>query len=277
MGNAPPRVGEDRTSSSDSEDPLLSDRDHRLLLLTLNRPERLNAVSPDLYRALLHELEEAAEDSEVGTVVITGSGRAFSAGADLQAHGSGPPDAEQRKRYARLAQEVNRRLQTLSKPVVAAMNGHAVGAGLELALSCDLLVVAERAKLRLPEAALGTFVGGGVTYTLPARVGSTRARELLLLGRFFRGHEALEMGLVNRAVPAEEVLETSLQLAREVASHAPLSLRLMKEIMDRAEVESPDTILHAEEDALLRCMETRDWREGVEAFRDGREPRFTGA
>ncbi|NNF38292.1 MAG: enoyl-CoA hydratase/isomerase family protein, partial [Gemmatimonadetes bacterium] len=151
--------------------PLVVERHDDVLLLRLNRPERLNAVSPAMYAALNDTLRGVADDRSVRSLVVTGTGRAFCVGADLQAHGDAPLGRAARRAYALEAQEVNRRLQTLPQPVVAAVNGHAIGAGLELALSCDLIVVSRSAKLRLPEAALGTFVGGGVTYTLARRVG----------------------------------------------------------------------------------------------------------
>ena len=123
--------------------------------------------------------------------------------------------AEERREYIGLAQTVNAGLQYSRLPVVAAVNGHAIGAGLELALSADFVVVARDAKLRLPEVALGTFVGGGVTYRLPRRVGDLKARELILAGGFFSGEDAVAMGLANRALPPEEVLEAALELAKK--------------------------------------------------------------
>jgi enoyl-CoA hydratase len=196
-------TGSDRSGSG--LPVLLEERNGPVLTLTLNRPERLNAVSPELYARLDERLQAAATSDEVRALVLTGAGRGFCVGADLQAHGSKPLDDEGRRRYVASAQAVNRRIQTLPKPVVAAVNGHAVGAGLELALSCDLVVCAREAKLRLPEVALGTFVGGGVTYTLARRVGELRARELLLLCPFVKGEEAESLGLANRVVDAADV------------------------------------------------------------------------
>lgn len=139
--------------------PILVAREGGVTVVTLNRPERLNAVSIEMYRALYRVLGRADRDREVRAVLITGAGRAFCVGADLKAHGEGPPPPAVRTRYIRLAQAVARRVQLLSRPVVAAVNGHAIGAGLELACSADFVVVAREAKLRFPEAALGTFVG----------------------------------------------------------------------------------------------------------------------
>lgn len=258
------------------EDPVLSRREGALLLLTLTRPERLNAVSLPLYRRLLEELEGAEADAGVRCVVLTGAGRAFCVGADLKAHGQGPPTGADRRRYVATAQEVNRRIQLGSTPVVAAVNGHAVGGGLELALSADFMVVAEEAKLRFPEVALGTFVGGGTVYTLTERVGTLKARELLYLGDFFRGREAAEMGVAWKAVPAEEVLAVARALAGRLAERAPRSLAWAKRLVGPAGTMSRSRALALEGRALAEVFGTRDWKEGVEAFHEKRPPRFTG-
>lgn len=153
----------------------------KIALIWLNRPERMNAVSLSLYRELaeaLASLAEEAEETSLRALILTGAGRAFCVGADLKSHGDAPPDSAWRQEYVAAAQEAARRLQRFPTPTIAAVNGHAIGAGLELALSCDFVVVSDGAKLRFPEMSLGTFVGGGVTYTLSRRVGVARAREL---------------------------------------------------------------------------------------------------
>ncbi len=263
-------------AESEESFPLRADRVGRVALLTLDRPARLNAVSLALYDALAAELADLASDPDVRAVVVTGEGRAFCVGADLKAHGSAEPTAAERRRYVDAGQRANRALQRLPQPVVAAVNGHAIGAGLELALSADLIVVAEEAKLRLPETALGTFVGGGATYTLPERVGLARAKELILLGDFFTGREAVDMGLANRAVPAERVLEEAMALAERLAERAPHSLRKAKRLLNGAVRRKAGRTLRREAETLLGCMETEDWREGVRAFAEKREPEFSG-
>ena len=229
-----------------------------------------------LYRQLVAALQEGEDDGEIRTVVLTGAGRAFSVGADLKAHGEAEVGPAQRKAYVEAGQEANRALQRCPLPVVAAVNGHAVGAGLELALSADFLVVAEEARLRFPEAALGTFVGGGVSWTLPRRVGLARARELLLLAHFFTPAEAREMGLATRVLPSSQVLNAALELAGTLAARAPRSLALLKELLRDGVHAHPDTLMDREAHALLECMGTRDWAEGVQAFAEKREPHFTG-
>lgn len=264
--------------SAAAEPPVLvsRERDGHILVLTLNRPERLNAVSLPLYEALSAALKEADRDETVRAVVVTGHGRGFCVGADLKSHAGDEPTREDRRRYARAAQRANRAVQRCGRPVIAAVNGHAIGAGMELALSCDLIVVAEEAKLRFPELALGTFVGGGVTYTLPRRVGIARANELLMLADFFTPRDAERIGLVNRVVTAAAVLETALDMAARVAAHAPIPVRHAKALIATASRKRRNEALRREENALLACMDTADWKEGLAAFHERREPVYHG-
>ncbi|MBR9989155.1 MAG: enoyl-CoA hydratase/isomerase family protein [Gemmatimonadetes bacterium] len=264
------------TELAHGQHPVTSATDGHVRSLTLNRPDRLNAVSRALYEALTSAFEYAGKDDAVRCIILTGSGRAFSAGADLKAHAETPPTAAERKRYARAAQRANAAIQQCPKPVVAAVNGAAVGAGLELALSCDFIVVAEDAKLRLPELALGTFFGGGVAHTLPQRVGHARARELLFLGDFVSGARAAEIGLADVAVPADEVVDAAGELAARLAERAPVPMRLAKRLLGRAPRLSRRALMREEAAALAECMGTRDWEEGIAAFRERRAPRYTG-
>ncbi|MGB1780464.1 MAG: enoyl-CoA hydratase/isomerase family protein [Longimicrobiales bacterium] len=258
-------------------DVVLRARSGRVVTLTLHRPERLNAVSLPLYEALIGLLEEADADSEVRCVVMTGAGRAFCAGADLKAHADGPPDAGERARYIDAAQRVNALLQSMSTPVVAAVNGHAIGGGLELALSADFLIVAEDAKLRLPEVALATFIGGGAAYTLAERVGVLKARELIYFGSFFSGEDAVRWGIANRAAPAERVLPLAVEWAERLAALAPLSLSAAKRLIGPAAHRSRAEVMEAEREALDRIFGSSDWAEGIAAFHEGREPEYRGA
>jgi enoyl-CoA hydratase len=236
----------------------------------------MNAVSLDLYRALDRELSQHAEDPEIRALIVTGSERAFCVGADLDAHARGTGGEGARKAYVEAAQSVNRRIQTIPKLVVAAAAGHAIGAGFELLMSCDLTVVSETAKYRLPELGLGTFVGGGVTRGLLHKVGRSKANELLFLCPMLTGREVFEAGLVNRAVPATEVMETAKAFAREAAARAPISVARAKSLLNQAGHLPLDDVLDLETEALLACMNTGDWAEGIAAFQEKRDPRFTG-
>ncbi len=255
---------------------VLTSRDGALMTLTLNRPHRLNAVNLPLYEKLVAELERADADRAVRCVILTGSGRAFCAGADLKAHAEHPMPEEERARYVQTAQRANHLIQEMGTPAVAAVNGHAIGAGLELALSADFALVAEDAKLRLPEIALGTFLGGGVVYTLAERVGVLKAREIVYLGDFFSGAEAARMGVVNRALPADEVLPAARQLAERLARRAPIPLAEAKRLIGPAGTISREQALERERAALEEIFRTEDWAEGVAAFRAGRAPNYRG-
>jgi len=259
-----------------SGDPVLTHREGAVLVLTLNRPERLNAVSLPMYRVLDRELEAAASDPDIRAVVVTGAGKAFCVGADLKAHGDAPPTGDERREYVETAQRVNLRIQAGPVPVVAAVNGHAIGAGLEMALSADFLLVAEDAKLRFPEVSLGTFVGGGVVYTLADRVGVLKARELVYLGAFFLGREAAAMGVASAALPQADVLPAALDMAGRLAEQAPRSLSAAKRLIGAAGAIPREEALALEAEALLEIFGTRDWAEGVAAFNEKRKPRYTG-
>ncbi|WP_419934348.1 enoyl-CoA hydratase/isomerase family protein [Candidatus Palauibacter sp.] len=264
------------TLSDAAEVPLLVEAEGPVRILRLNRPHRLNAVSLPMYEALEAELARIGADFETRVVILTGTGRGFCSGADLKAHRDHEASQAERHAYIDTSQRVYRTLQTLPQPVVAAVNGHAIGAGCELALSCDFVIVAEEAKLRMPEVALGTFIGGGTAYTLRRRVGHARAAELILLGRYFTPAEALSWGLANEMLPAAEVLPAARELAARLARNAPISMRLAKNLLDRAESVDAEESLRLEAEALFTCMASEDWREGLEAFAQKRDPAYRG-
>lgn len=260
--------------TSGTEPPVLISRHRDTAILTLNRPDRLNAVSEQLYRELIAALLVGDADPSVRCVLLTGAGRAFCVGADLKDHQAGTRTADDRQRYVELGQQVCRQIQTMSTPVVAAVHGYALGAGAEIAVSADFLVMAAEAKMGFPEVSIGTFVGGGITHRLPRLVGLRRATDLLILGERFTGEQARDWGLAHMAVPATEVTLAASALAAELASKAPLALARMKEALRRDD--PPETALANEARDLLALMETSDWAEGVAAFADRRDPVFQG-
>ena len=255
-------------------DPVLSSQSGRVLTLSLNRPHRLNAVSKGLYERLLAELDRAESDPQIRAVVITGEGRAFCVGADQKEHGGRSRTAQEQHEYVELAQAVCRRIQHVAVPVVAAVNGYALGAGAEMATSAEFMVMAEDAQMGFPEVGIGTFVGGGVTHRLPRLVGMRRATELLMLGNRFTGAEAVAWGLAYTCTPVAEVRTHAHELAEELASKAPISLARMKSAL-RANP-SLDEALEQEAKDLLAVMGTQDWAEGVAAFSEQRSPIFEG-
>ncbi len=251
--------------------------------IALNRPDRMNAVVEEMYLDIQEALEKAA-DEEARVVILTGSVRvkdgvrkqAFCAGADLKKHSTGERSVEQKRQYIQLAHETTRLVHTFAAPVIASVNGPARGAGAELALACDLLLMAEEATLAFPETGLGTFVGGGVTHHLPRTVGVMRARELVYTGRVVDGREAAAMGLALAAFPVDSLEEETRKLARAMARKAPVSMRLAKKHLRESAGRGLAEALQEETEAILECMETEDWHEGVRAFAEKREPEYRG-
>ncbi|WAM15459.1 enoyl-CoA hydratase/isomerase family protein [Rhodococcus sp. JS3073] len=253
---------------------VLATRSGSTATLALNRPHRLNAVSEELYQTLIDELAASDTDPDVRAVVLTGTGRAFCVGADLKAHNSGTRSREEQAHYLDLAQRVCEQIQRMDIPVVAAVNGYALGAGAEMAVSADFLIIAEDAQMGFPEVSIGTFVGGGVTNRLPRLVGLRRATDMLILGERFTGSQALEWGLAHSAVPADTVFEAAHALASTLAAKAPLSLARMKAALRRND--PLEVVLDTEPQELLALMGTQDWAEGVAAFAERRTPIFQG-
>lgn len=239
----------------------------------LNRPHRLNAVVQQLYDELNEVLDRAGSDREVRVVLLTGEGRAFCVGADLKEHKAGRT-AFDRREYLRGEQTVCRRLMLLHKPVVAAVNGYALGAGAEMAVASDFILMASGAKIGFPEIGIGAFLGGGVTSLLPRLVGLAKARELVFFGAQIGGEEAVRIGLACRVFPDGELIGEARAFARTLARKAPFSMQLAKEQLHLAAERTLDAVLVAELEGMTFCSTTRDWQEGVDAFAEKREPVF---
>ena len=173
-------------------------KDSGIAEIRLNRPHRLNAVIETLYMEVTEALDNAETDKDIRVIILTGEGRAFCAGADLKEHGTGRRSEAERRSYLALGQNTCKRIRQLTKPVIAAVNGYAIGGGLEIALSADFILIKESAEVGLPEVGLGSYVGGGVTYVLPQLVGLAKAREMIYLGQRIDSREALAIGLATR-------------------------------------------------------------------------------
>jgi len=248
----------------------------RVAVLTVNRPERMNAWTPTLERALREALQQAGADPQVRCVVLTGAGRAFCAGMDMDVLRDAPPaaraappsDADADQRYGYLWQ--------FEKPLVAAINGAAAGVGLCLALYCDLRYVAMGAKLTAPYARRGLVAEHGLAWLLPRLIGPLHAADLLLSGRTILGEEAGRMGLAN-VLPDEGFMSAVLDRARDVAAHAsPRSVRIMKRQLADARYQTLGQATRVADHEMALCRETEDFREGVQHFLEKRPPQFTG-
>lgn len=255
-----------------------------LATIRLHRPERMNAVVERMYLEIQDVLDRLRADTSIRCLILTGSvlkregveKQAFCAGADLKEHSTGARSQDERREYIRLAQETTRKIYLFPKPIIAAVNGPARGAGTEMALACDLVLVAEEATLALPEAALGTFVGGGVTHILPRLVGLAKAKELVYTGRVVDGRTAVELGLALGCCPVARLLDEARALALEIAEKAPISIAFARQYLQRSPGLGIEAALDLEAKAILACMDSDDWKEGLAAFSERRKPRFAG-
>ena len=247
--------------------------DGPVAILTLDRPDQLNAFSGAMGRSLTAALRAADADDAVRVVVLTGAGRAFCAGADFSG-GSGVFGAPTKDTFSSDPLD-DFHPWDVRKPVIAAINGHAVGLGLTMTLQCDIRIVAADAKLGIVQTRRGILPDLHSHWTLPRIVGHARATELLLTGRMFRGHDALEWGLATEALPAEQVLPRALELAHEIATHtAPISVGASKRLL-WMHAPPPERVNELERDIHLHLMGTADSREGVMAYMEKRDPQWS--
>jgi enoyl-CoA hydratase len=259
-------------------DPLLVERrPDGVAVLTLNDPGRRNAMSDELTAAWKRTLAELRADAGLRCVVVTGAGSAFSSGGDLSwladtGTVAVPPLRDRMLGFYRTWLAV----RDLEVPTIAAVNGHAVGAGLCLALACDLRYAADDAKLLAPFTALGLHPGMAATWLFPEVAGLPLAREMLLAGRVLTGAEAAEEGLVNRAFPRAEVLAETIAVAERIAAQAPIATRLTKVALANGGHRDMESALRWESLAQPVTMSSRDMREGLAAQREKRSPNFTG-
>ena len=258
---------------------LLYEKDGPIATITLNRPDRLNAISGPMLAALSERLIEANGDRDVRAVILTGAGRGFSAGLDLQDATSGagiggggggmPATLDLRTAPPTV-------LHSLDKPVIAALNGGAAGYGMDLALGCDIRIAAKRAKLAAAFTKRGVLPESGGTWLLPRLVGWAKAAEIIFTGRTLDADQCLELGLVNKVVADDALLAEARALANEIAANAPLAVQGAKRMMRMALAEQFDDHVHHVYLQLLPLFQSQDFREGMKSFLEKREPKFQG-
>jgi len=261
------------TSTSDQLRIEVTDR---VAVLTFDRPDQLNTFTGEMGAAFTAALRDCDGDDDVRAVVVTGAGRAFCAGADFS-QGSGVFGAPKEHGETTFSSDPLDDFHPWDcrKPVIAAINGHAVGIGLTMALQCDIRIVAAEAKLGIVQNRRGVLPDAHSHWTLPRLVGHARATDILLTGRMFRGTDAAEWGLATECLPAEEVLPRAGELAREIATHtAPVSVGVSKRLLWRS-APSAEEINRLERDLHLHLMGSADSREGVMAFMEKRDPEWS--
>ena len=241
-------------------------------LVTLNRPQALNALNGELLTELADALRALDADAAVGALVLTGAGRAFAAGADIKAMAGASADDLSTVRFVELFDGIN----DLNKPLVAAVHGYALGGGCELALACDMIVAGESARFGLPEVTIGVIPGAGGTQRLPRVVGKALAMEMILNERRLTAAEAMQFGLVNRVVPDDRLLDETLALAGALAARAPLAARAARRMVLRAFETPLEQGLAEERRAFYDLFSTRDQKEGMAAFIEKRKPEWKG-
>jgi enoyl-CoA hydratase len=251
---------------------ILTRREGRVGIVQFNRPQALNALNRQLMGETIDALEQFDTDSDIGCMVLTGNERAFAAGADIKEMATASPVDMLDNPFI----DYWDRLRKISKPVIAAVSGFALGGGCELAMACDMIVASESAKLGQPEINLGVMPGAGGTQRLTLAVGKALAMEMVLNGRFLSADEAYRFGLVNRVVPVENYLEEAVKLAAEIAARAPVALRLAKEAVN-AIFEMPLQAGLAHERRLFYMLfSTEDQKEGMDAFINKRPAEWQG-
>jgi enoyl-CoA hydratase/carnithine racemase len=259
-------------------DELLCRVEERVAVVTLNRPESRNALSVELKEALHRTVDRLEGDEGVGCLLLTGAGRAFCSGGDtkVMATAGRPPSMEDRQRLLRWEHRLPARLHALPIPVVAALPGAAAGAGFALALSADIRIAAESAFVMTSFSRLGLSGDYGGTWFLTQLIGTARAREIYFTSRRVLADECERLGIVNRVVPDEALMQEAFELARTIAAGPPVALRFTKANLNRAQEADLQTCLDFEADRMVRGAMTEDYREAVSAFAEKRDPVFKG-
>lgn len=258
-----------------SEELVLLEKTPPLATITINRPKALNALNSKVLSSLEQTLDRVNEDKEIHVVIITGAGeKAFVAGADIAEMSEMSP--LEGTNFSRYGQLVFKKVQDLKKPVIAAVNGYALGGGSELALACDFAYASENAKFGVPEVTLGIFPGFGGTQRLPRLLGKGRAKELILTGKMISAGEAYEIGMINKVVPPDQLMDVVKEVAMQIAKNGPIAVSIAKGLVDVGYDIPLDDGCILESRSFGMCCATEDKKEGMKAFLEKRKPVFKG-
>lgn len=254
---------------------ILLDIKNRIAYITLNRPDKLNALNWKTMQELHEALSSVQEDQKVAGVILTGAGeKAFAAGADINELAQQTPVSA--KEFAKQSQEILRFIEQFPKPVIAAVNGFCLGGGCELAMACHMRIASEKAKFGQPEVSLGIMCGNGGSQRLPRLVGKGRAIELLVTGNMIEGAEAYRIGLANKVVPPEQLIKTCEDILAAVAKKAPIAVKLTLEAVVHGMEMPLEEGVQLEANLFGMCFSTEDMREGTRAFIEKRQANFQG-
>ena len=246
---------------------IIYEKTREIALIKLNRPKVLNAMNKQLWLDFQVALEDVKNDPEIKALIITGEGRAFSTGADLKE--SKDRSLEEYRQYLVELQETSKKIIRFEKPTIAAINGYALGSGYELALACDIRIIAEEAQIGSPEAKVTSSVTGGAMRLIQDLIGPGKAKELLFTGEYIDGKEAERIGLVNKAVPLERLTDEAIDIAEKITKNSAFSIKMIKKGLYLAQGEvSLEALMDYEIEACLACVSTKERQESLKDFEE---------
>jgi enoyl-CoA hydratase len=249
---------------------IIFEKEDNIAIITFNRPEAMNALNNKTRAEFREAIAAVAADDQIKVLILTGSGKAFVAGSDIK-------EFDQTSAYdAHNIQRLGGLVEKLDKPVIAAVNGFCLGGGNEIAMGCDIIIASEKAKFGQTEVNIGVIPGGGGTQRLPRLIGVCRAKELIFTGDIIGAEEAFRLGLVNRVVPADQLMPTAKEMAKKIATKSPAALKLAKTAINRGMQTNLESGLNYEYELYSLSLTLEDKAEGVKAFLEKRAPKFVG-
>ena len=258
---------------------ILYETKDQIAIITFNRPEVLNVFRRSMFQTLLDLFEKIEKDDSIRVILLMGAGRAFSAGIDLDEVShlfDGTMTMEQARAELNEMQELTRRMVNLPKPIISAINGVAVGVGAEVAIASDIRIASQMASFEFAEVKRGLFETNGVMHRLPRLIGMGRAAQVMLTGERISARSAMDMGLITRVLPTEMLMREALEIARSLAANAPISMRLVKQVLHKSYDLDLESVMALETEGTLECIASEDLKEGVTAFLEKRAPMYKG-